>query len=135
VKWSLDEVTYVNDTASTTPDALRVALEALGSEKRVVLIAGGDSRGLSFQDAVPVLEKMCKQVLLFPGAGSEVLERALLGKVMIDHVASLQDAVRTARKFASRGDVVLFSPGCPVGALFANEFEAGEAFREEVRKI
>ncbi len=131
----VDEVTYINDTASTTPDALRVALETLGSEKRVVLIAGGDSRDLSFAAVLPALEKMCKQVLLFPGSGSAALERTLLGKVMIDHVSSLPDAVRTARKFASRGDVVLFSPGCPVGALFANEFEAGEAFREEVRKI
>ncbi len=78
---------------------------------------------------------MCKQVLLFPGAGSDALEKALLGKVMISHVKNMKEAVQHARKNASRGDVVLLSPGCPVGELFANEFEAGEAFREEVRNI
>jgi UDP-N-acetylmuramoylalanine--D-glutamate ligase len=131
----VDEVTYVNDTASTTPDALKAALETLGTEKRVVLLAGGDTRSASFESVVPVIASMCKQVLLLPGAGSEAFEKALLGKVMIDHVQNMQDAVKTARKYAARGDVVLLSPGCPVAEPFANEFEAGELFREEVRKI
>lgn len=131
----VDEVTYVNDTASTTPDALKAALETLGTEKRIVLLAGGDTRNASFESVVPVIASMCKQVLLFPGVGSEALEKALLGKVMIDRVQNMQDAVKTARKYAARGDVVLLSPGCPVAEPFANEFEAGELFREEVRKI
>ncbi|MEK9156695.1 MAG: UDP-N-acetylmuramoyl-L-alanine--D-glutamate ligase [Patescibacteria group bacterium] len=131
----VDEVTYVNDTASTTPDALKAALETLGTEKRLVLIAGGASRNALFDGVVSIVASMCKQVLLFPGAGSDALEKALLGKVMISHVKNMKEAVQHARKNASRGDVVLLSPGCPVGELFANEFEAGEAFREEVRNI
>ncbi|NBS68531.1 UDP-N-acetylmuramoyl-L-alanine--D-glutamate ligase [bacterium] len=131
----VDEVTYVNDTASTAPEALKVALETLGTEKRIVLLAGGDSRGVSFDAVAPVIAHMCKQVLLFPGTATEALEKALLGRVMVDHVQTMEEAVKMARKFAARGDVVLFSPGCPVGQPFANEFEAGEAFREEVRKI
>lgn len=131
----VDEITYVNDTASTTPDALLVALRTLGSEKRVVLIAGGASKDLSFDSVAPVASTMCKQVVLLPGTGSDEMQRALLGKVMIDHANTMQDAVKLARKYASRGDVVLFSPGCPASDVFENEFEAGEAFREEVRKI
>lgn len=131
----VDEVTYVNDTASTTPDALKAALETLGSEKRVVLLAGGDTRDVSFAEVAPIVASMCKRVLLFSGAGSDEFEKALLGKVMIDHVKTMEDAVKIARKYASRGDVVVFSPGCPVAEPFANEFEAGELFREEVRKI
>lgn len=131
----VDEVTYVNDTASTAPDALKVALETLGAEKRVVLIAGGGSRGVSFDGVVPVIASMCKHVLLFPGTGSDALEKALLGKVLISYVKDMKDAVQHARKNASRGDVVLLSPGCPVAEPFVNEFEVGEEFREEVRKI
>ncbi len=131
----VDEVTYVNDTASTTPDALKAALETLGTEKRLVLIAGGGSRGVGFEGVVSVLASMCKQVLLFPGVGSDALEKVLLGKVMISHVKDMKEAVQGARKHASRGDVVLLSPGCPVGEPFVNEFEAGEEFREEVRNI
>lgn len=131
----VDEVTYVNDTASTTPDALKAALETLGSEKRVVLLAGGGAHGVSFDGVVPVISTMCKQVILLPGVGSETLEKVLLGKVMIDHAKTMEDAVKVARKYAARGDVVLLSPGCPVAEPFANEFEAGEMFREEVRKI
>jgi UDP-N-acetylmuramoylalanine--D-glutamate ligase len=131
----VDEVTYVNDTTSTAPDALKAALETLGSEKRVVLLAGGGSHSVSFAGVVPVIATMCKQVVLFPGAGSDALEQALLGKVMIEHVKTMDDAVKVARKYASRGDVVLLSPGCPIAEPFVNEFEAGELFREEVRKI
>ncbi len=131
----VDEVTYVNDTASTTPDALKAALETLGSEKRVVLIAGGASRELVFTNVAPVIATMCKQVLLLPGSGSDALEKVLLGRVLIDHIKTMKEAVQTARKHASRGDVVLFSPGCPVGEPFENEFTAGEDFREEVRNI
>lgn len=131
----VDEVTYINDTASTTPDALLVALNTLGTEKRTVLIAGGASRSASFTEVVPVIASMCKHVVLLPGQGSDALEHALLGKVTLDHAPTMQAAVLLARKYASRGDVVLFSPGCPAGDLFTNEFEAGEAFREEVRNI
>jgi UDP-N-acetylmuramoylalanine--D-glutamate ligase len=128
-------VTYINDTASTTPDALKAALETMGTEKRVVLIAGGMSRNVLFDGVALSIASMCKRVLLFPGTGSDALEKVLLGKVMIEYVKDMREAVRHARKSASRGDVVLFSPGCPVGNSFANEFEAGEAFREEVRNI
>lgn len=131
----VDEVTYVNDMASTTPDALKAVLETLGSEKRVVLLAGGGAHGVAFDGVVPVIASMCKQVILFPGAGSDALEHALLGKVMLDQTKTMEDAVRAARKYAARGDVVLLSPGCPAAEPFANEFEAGEMFREEVRKI
>lgn len=131
----VDEITYVNDSASAAPAALCAALEALGVPGRVVLLAGGGDRRTAWDAVVPLVEKMCKKVLLFPGEGSERLEKSLLGKVVIDYVHTMHDAVQKARAAAARGDIVLFSPGCPVEGDLMNEFEAGEAFREEVRNL
>ena len=47
----------------------------------------------------------------------------------------LREAVLEAQKSASLGDIVLFSPGAASFGMFQNEFERGERFREEVKRL
>jgi UDP-N-acetylmuramoylalanine--D-glutamate ligase len=46
---------------------------------------------------------------------------------------TLADAVEQTRKLATRGDVVLFSPGCSSYDMFKNFEDRGDQFRALVR--
>lgn len=133
----VDEITYVNDTAATGPDAVVAALRRFHGEKPqdIVLIAGGVNKNLAFKDLAEEVVKTCKSVFLLPGDASDLLVTAIGTRIPVTKVTSMKDAVQKARAAAVRGDTVLLSPGATSFNLFRNEFERGEQFREEVRNL
>lgn len=131
----IDEVTYVNDTTATAPDAVVPALERFGKEKKVILIAGGVDKKLSYTRMCEGIVTYAKHLILFPGTASDIIEPAVLGKVKIEHAHSMAEAVKKAAALAERGDTVLLSPGGSSFNMFKNEFDRGDQFREEVRNL
>jgi UDP-N-acetylmuramoylalanine--D-glutamate ligase len=134
----VEEIMYINDTAANGPDAVLAALARFGAagDRRIVLIAGGVNKQLTFDALGEEIVKTCKAVFLFPGDASDLLEKRIDSRVPTNRVQSMKEAVQMARKSAQGGDIVLLSPGAsPSSALFRNEFERGEQFREEVRNL
>ncbi len=128
-----NNILFYNDTTSTTPDALIAGLVALGSEKRknIILIMGGSDKDLDISEVPDNLEKFCKKVILLPGTGSDRL------KNLYDfiEVENMSEAVKGGYDISREGDIVLLSPAFASFGLFKNEFERGEKFTEEVRKL
>jgi UDP-N-acetylmuramoylalanine--D-glutamate ligase len=121
-------VRYVNDTTSTTPDALAAALEALAPDAGgIVLIAGGADKGLAYDEAARAITERTKAVVALPGKATEKLLAELDG-VPVRHAASMAEAVAEAVAVAREGDVVLLSPGAASFGLFENEFDRGSRF-------
>ena len=124
-----------NDTTSTTPDALGVALDAFAKQhaKHVVLIMGGADKNLDFTSVYPKIQHVVKTLYLTPGAGStrllpdlkRICEEA--GTSLLP-VASTAEAVRLAKEHTQPQDILLFSPGCSSFAEFANEYDRGTKF-------
>lgn len=132
----VDEITYINDTAATGPDAVVAALKRFGTEKKeIVLIAGGVNKKLAYEALGEEIVKVCKAVFLFPGDASDLLAAAIKSRVPVTMVKNMKEAVQGARAIAVRGDTVILSPGAASFNLFRNEFERGEQFREEVRNL
>lgn len=135
----LNGVKFYNDTAATIPDAAISALNAF--EKPIVLIAGGTDKNLDFTDLASEISKKTKSVVLLKGNATEKLLDKLrkiattefLNKIEI--VSSMKDAISCANGLAEKGDVILLSPGAASFGLFANEFDRGEQFRAEVKKL
>lgn len=129
-------IKFYNDTTATTPEATLAALRALGSTKKVILIAGGADKNLDVAELVQQLPKYCKSLILLPGSGTDKLDNRLEGLGI--RVKNLKEAINKATNGAKLGDVVLLSPafasfGPPPGG-FKNEYDRGEQFNRLVKK-
>ncbi|MEM1114546.1 MAG: UDP-N-acetylmuramoyl-L-alanine--D-glutamate ligase [Pseudomonadota bacterium] len=124
-------VHWVNDSKGTNPGATRAALEGLGGDSDLVLIAGGVAKGADFSGLRPAIAKHCKAVLLI-GEATESMEAAFAGAANLERCASLEVAIERAAELADAGDTVLLSPACASFDMFSNYVQRGDAFRNAV---
>lgn len=128
----INGVRYVNDTKSTTVDAMRVALESFAAP--VLLLAGGRFKGGDLASLRGLLQDRVKAVALF-GASRDIFERAWQGAAAITWDADLPSAVARLRALAEPGDVVLLSPATASFDLYENYKARGDHFRCLVRDM
>ena len=123
-------VTFINDSKATNIDALEKAL--LAQRSPVILIAGGKDKGLDFDSLRPLVREKAKAVVLI-GQMTEKLFAAWNSAAPCVVAGTLADAVERARRLASPGDVVLFSPGCSSFDMFRDFEDRGDQFRALVQ--
>ncbi|EDP76622.1 UDP-N-acetylmuramoyl-L-alanine--D-glutamate ligase [Hydrogenivirga sp. 128-5-R1-1] len=119
-------VEIYNDSKSTTPNALKAALESF-PDGSVILIAGGKDKGADFKPLRETAERKLKLAFLI-GETRESMKTAFGGGSNIKTMSSLEEAVDSALRVAEPGDFVLFSPGCSSFDMFSSYVERGEAF-------
>ncbi len=129
-------VTYYNDSKGTNVGATVAAIEGLGpvAEGRLVLLAGGDGKGASFDALVAPLKRFGRHALLY-GKDRERLAAALEGEVPCSFAATLDEATRKAALLAEPGDIVLLSPACASLDMFQNFEQRGECFMATVEAL
>jgi len=125
-----------NDTTSTTPEALKVALEALGKNRNIVLIMGGSDKMINLSILKKLIAKYVKSVFLIPGTGTDrMLKEKIIAKtVKIFQLKNFDLIVKSALDCAKKGDTTLFSPGFASFGMFKNEYDRGEKFVSLVQK-
>ncbi len=125
-----------NDTTSTTPEATIAALEALGNEgkKNIVLIFGGNDKGLNLTGLLDALPRFCKKIFVVPGSGSDRLPTEIDG-LGLERVRELKESLERSFKVANSGDIILFSPAFTSFGQFKNEFDRGEKFVDLVNQL
>ena len=134
-------VTYVNDSASTAPVAGIAALRSF--TEPLVLIAGGNSKNLDFDEFAAAAAARAKRVIVLQGNASDdfaaALRRAAAAcgrtEIVRGPIGDLTLALAEARAAAAPGDVVLLSPGFTSFGMFLNEFDRGDQFRALVRAL
>lgn len=127
-------VRIVNDSASTTPIAGQVALEAF--DQSIVLVAGGNTKHLPLEHWPERIVQRCRDVILLTGTGTDELLPALQEEVARQQVSDpvrgvfsdFYKALDTALELIRPGDVLLFSPGFTSFGMFLNEFDRGDKF-------
>lgn len=128
------EVTFVNDSTSTTPIAGQVGIEAF--EQSLVLVAGGNTKHLPLEQWPATIVKRCRDVILLAGSGTDELLPALAQESQRQGVAypvrgvfdNFINALDAAVALTRAGDVLLFSPGFTSFGMFLNEFDRGDQF-------
>ena len=134
-------VRFINDSASTTPVAGQVGIEAFSEP--IVLVAGGNTKHLPLERWPERIVQRCRDVILLAGSGTDELLPAIEQEVRrqgIDNpVRGVYDNFRQAMDAAialtHAGDVLLFSPGFTSFGMFLNEFDRGDKFVEYVRDL
>ena len=127
-------VSFVDDSKATNPHA---ASKALAAFRRVVWIAGGRNKGLSFDDLVEqARDRLAGAVLI--GEAAEELAYAL-GKAEFEgpvvQAATMSEAVTAAFGLAEMGDTVLLAPACASQDMFTDYAERGDAFAAAVARL
>jgi UDP-N-acetylmuramoylalanine--D-glutamate ligase len=122
-------VEYFDDSKATNPHA---TLSALAGFERVVLLAGGDSKGVDLGGLAGAAQHLVGVVAI--GDTPEEVERALGGLVPTVRAASMREAVDAAARMARPGDTVLLSPACASFDWYDSYEQRGDDFQAEVRR-
>ena len=130
-------VKYYNDTTATTPEAVMVALDSLKENKgKIILIGGGADKNLEYSKYAKVVKKYVKVLILFKGlASSKIISALGKTKFPVEIADSMKKAMEIARANAKKGDIILLSPAAASFGVFKNEFDRGEQFDKEVKRI
>ena len=133
----LDGVRYYNDSIASSPSRTIAGLNSF--PEKVILIAGGKDKGISYDSLGPVVNDHVK-LLILCGATAGVIRASVegaenYGGLEIVDVEDYQQAVSLARNRAERGDVVILSPASTSFDRFANFMERGRIFKEIVNHL
>lgn len=130
---SWNEVHWIDDSASTTPESTRASLAAVGAP--AILIAGGRDKGL---DAAPLLSearRVARAVITLGEQGPALAQQLTALGVVAEVVPDVATAVVRAAALSRPGDTVLFSPGYSSHDSHANFVERSEAFVRAVLSL
>jgi UDP-N-acetylmuramoylalanine--D-glutamate ligase len=125
-------IRYFNDSKSTTAESIACAISAF--DDNVFLIAGGRDKGCDFSIVKEPIARHVKGICLI-GEAADRMQREWSGHAPITRAASLSEALLSVTEKASRGDVVVFSPGCSSFDMFKNFEHRGVVFKQLVRKL
>ncbi len=134
---TLRGVRYYNDSIASSPSRTIAGLNSF--PEKVILIAGGKDKGISYESLGPVVNDHVK-LLILCGATAGVIrasvERAdnFDGLEIID-VETYLEAVSLAQSRSGEGDVVILSPASTSFDRFANFMERGNVFKELVNQL
>ncbi len=127
----IDGVLYVDDSKSTNPGSVIAALHAY--DRPCVLIAGGRSKGTSFDAMCAAIDERAKATVLIGESAAEIERGLRVARAVA--ASSMDDAIARARELAQPGDVVLLSAGCSSFDMFRSAEDRGERFSAAVRAV
>jgi UDP-N-acetylmuramoylalanine--D-glutamate ligase len=128
----LNGVRYINDSKGTNVGATLAAVNGLAGP--LVVIAGGDGKGQDFTPLAAAFRGKVRTTVLL-GRDAGLIETALAGISHTARVENMQEAVRTASRFAQPGDTVLLSPACASVDMYRDYAHRGNAFAAAVQEL
>ena len=130
-------VRWYNDSIASSPSRTIAGLNSF--REKVILIAGGKDKGISYESLGPVINDRVK-LLILCGATAGVIRQSTEqasnyeGLEIVD-VADYHQAVALADSRAQDGDVVILSPASTSFDRFANFMERGRVFKDIVNSL
>lgn len=144
IVYQTKKLLVVNDSASTSPEAVIVALKRfLVQSKNLILITGGTDKNLNFKELAIFLKKNLKptNLILLEGTATAKLIRHLKKikfnlrqeNIFNDLRECFLKSLAIAQKFPY--SIIIFSPGSASFEKFKNEFDRGRKFTALVKKF
>jgi UDP-N-acetylmuramoylalanine--D-glutamate ligase len=123
-------VRFVDNSKATNPHAALAAADAAGG---VVLIAGGDAKGVDLSPIGALADRLAGVVAI--GASADEVVGIFQGRVPTKKAGSIEEAAHTAFELAPAGGSVLLAPACASWDMFADYAERGDRFAAAALQI
>lgn len=127
-------VKYYNDSKGTNTDAATTAIRAIGHD--ILLIAGGDAKGQSFDEFAGEFEGRVKKLILL-GRDADQIREAAEKKGFHNFIfcRDMDECVKNAFASAEEGDTVLLSPACASWDMYEDFEQRGRHFKDCVARL
>lgn len=131
----IDGIKFYDDSKGTNVGAAIASIVGLSdSVEKIVLIAGGQSKGADFKTLGPVIKQYARAAVLI-GEAANAIEQAVGSSVVVKHANTMQEAVSQSASLAQSGDAVLLSPACSSFDMFESFEHRGEVFKQCVHAL
>ena len=130
-------VRWYNDSIASSPSRTIAGLRSF--PEKVILIAGGKDKGISYDAIGPEINEHVKYLILC-GATAGVIRESVqkagnYAGLPIREVQDYHEAVALADEVSGEGDVVILSPASTSFDRFANFMERGRVFKDIVNAL
>lgn len=127
-------VSYYNDSIGSSPARTTATLNSFPD--KVILIAGGYDKQLSYEELGRVIAERVKYMVLL-GATSDKIEKGTraCSDIPIVRASDLKSAVLSAKAAAKKGDKVVLSPASASFDMFRDFEERGRTFKDIVNSL
>ena len=133
----INGIKFYNDSIGTSPSRTIATLNSF--DKKVILIAGGYDKKLSYEMLGDIIVEKVKTLILIGQTSKKIKEslKKARGSEDVDVIKckNLKEAVLKAFLCASEGDVVLLSPASASFDMFKNFEERGKIFKQTVKNL
>ena len=131
-------VRFINDSKATNVSATEAALRNFESKEQVILILGGDTKGVDLSILEMSISKKVFCLVILALDPAPLLELGRRCGIQTFATISMEEAVKEAYRFAnSSADAknVILSPACASFDLFADYQDRGRSFEAAVKKL
>ena len=136
--YNIKGIKYYDDTQATTPEATVAGIKSFDGD--LILLAGGDDKGMNYEKLAGKINKKVKLLILFPGDASDKIEELIdKREINFTKVNDFSEAVEFLKKYyqktaLSKSSVVLISPAA---AHFYSKYVegSGKSLKEWVRLV
>ncbi len=136
---NINGVQWYNDSIATSPTRVIAGLKAFN--QKMIIIAGGSDKHISFAPLVPYILENVKIIILM-GATADKIKKAILESpdynksgLKIISANGMENAVQIAHENAKKGDIVSLSPACASFDSYGNFEERGKHFKRLVNAL
>jgi UDP-N-acetylmuramoylalanine--D-glutamate ligase len=123
-------VRFIDDSKATNPHA---ALASIRAHDRVVLIAGGLSKGVDLSPLASAAQRI--EAVVAIGEAAKEVASVFSGLVRVRMAGSIEEAVAEAFEVAPAEGTVLLAPACASQDMFTDYAERGERFAAAARGL
>lgn len=123
-------VRFVDDSKATNPHA---AMASIAAHDRVILIAGGLSKGVDLSPLAAATPRV--EAVVAIGEAAKEVASVFGDQVPVRTAQSIEEAVGEAFGLAQTGATVLLAPACASQDMFTDYAERGERFTAAARAL
>ncbi|HHT95492.1 MAG TPA: UDP-N-acetylmuramoyl-L-alanine--D-glutamate ligase [Clostridia bacterium] len=132
---TVNGVRFYNDSIGTTPSRTVASLHCF--DKKVILIAGGYDKNISYDIMGPLINEKVKGLVLM-GQTKEKIKQAYTDyscTATLCEASTMEEAVRKAFNMAKEGDIIILSPASAAFDMFKNFEVKGNIYKQIVNSL